>query len=115
MAMMAFSLSLILLSALIIPPLLRTRKRTRNLSQSHTERILVLGASSGIGKEIALQYASSGKRICLVGRKKDQLEEAAEECKGLGVESVVSFVGDISSVEDMLRLREVLESGKCVC
>ncbi|KAK7047186.1 hypothetical protein VNI00_006852 [Paramarasmius palmivorus] len=113
MAMMAFALSLILLSgaALIIPPLLRTRKRIRNLPQSHTERILVLGASSGIGKEIALQYASSGRnRICLVGRKKDQLEEAAEECKGLGVESVVSFVGDISSVEDMLRLREVLES-----
>jgi NADP-dependent 3-hydroxy acid dehydrogenase YdfG len=39
---------------------------------------VVTGASSGIGKSIALALAGEGAQVCLVGRKLDTLEEVAK-------------------------------------
>lgn len=50
----------------------------------YRERVVVLGASSGTGKEIALQYAARGCRsIALVGRRGKLLEDVADECRRL--------------------------------
>ncbi|MEG1580003.1 MAG: SDR family NAD(P)-dependent oxidoreductase [Bacteroidaceae bacterium] len=39
------------------------------------KKILIIGATSGIGKEIALRYAETDAVIGLVGRREDKLEE----------------------------------------
>ena len=39
---------------------------------------VVTGASSGIGKAIALELAAEGAKVCLVGRKKESLDAVAK-------------------------------------
>ena len=50
--------------------------------------ILITGASSGIGRALAREYAAAGVRLTLVGRDAARLEAVAAECraKGAGVE-----------------------------
>ena len=42
-------------------------------------RVLVVGASSGIGREVARQAAAAGARVVLAARRADRLTEAAAE------------------------------------
>jgi short-subunit dehydrogenase len=43
---------------------------------------VVTGASSGIGKAIAVAIASAGGSVCLVGRNMERLKETAKSCRG---------------------------------
>lgn len=92
---------------------------------AHKERVIVLGATSGIGREVALQYARRGARVCIVGRRKELVDEVEGECTAqrnavLGIrgpiyeegKAVIGAVGDFTSAEDMVRLRELIEKGK---
>jgi NADP-dependent 3-hydroxy acid dehydrogenase YdfG len=45
---------------------------------------LVTGASSGIGRAIALALASVGARVCAVARRRDELEATANRATGTG-------------------------------
>ncbi|KAF5376862.1 hypothetical protein D9615_007287 [Tricholomella constricta] len=81
------------------------------------ERVLVLGASSGIGRSIANLYAERGARVCVVGRRRDKIEEVAEECRARGTLSsaygptrIIGVAADFADVEDMVRLRDTLET-----
>ncbi len=49
---------------------------------------LVSGASRGIGRGIAVGLAAEGVHVVLCARGRDELEEAAEEVRGHGVEAV---------------------------
>jgi len=46
------------------------------------ETVLVTGASSGIGRELARCFAAEGCRMILVARKRQALESLAEELRG---------------------------------
>jgi len=46
--------------------------------------IVITGASSGIGKELAIQYAKPGLDIAITGRNLDRLKEVSEECEEKG-------------------------------
>lgn len=43
------------------------------------KRVLVVGASSGIGREVGLQAARAGARVVLAARRLEQLREAARQ------------------------------------
>jgi short-subunit dehydrogenase len=66
---------------------------TREVS---TERVLVTGASGGIGYEFAKLFARDGYDLVLVSRKGNKLEEIARELKAAhGTRSAV-FAGDLA-------------------
>jgi NADP-dependent 3-hydroxy acid dehydrogenase YdfG len=53
------------------------------------KRVLVTGASSGIGRAIALAIGNSGGRVALCARRVDRLEKVAEEIRSSGGEAGV--------------------------
>lgn len=65
--------------------------------------VLVTGASSGIGKEIALLFAKEGARVVAVARRINKLEELVNSTIGYnGI--IIPFEGDVSKQEDMDKL-----------
>ena len=48
------------------------------------KKVFITGVSSGIGKELALEYAKKNYLIGLVARRNDLLNEVAKECNNLG-------------------------------
>ncbi len=62
--------------------------------------VAITGASTGIGRATALEFAKKGARLVLVARQKEKLDELARECAGLGSECLpVSLdVGDKGAV-----------------
>jgi NADP-dependent 3-hydroxy acid dehydrogenase YdfG len=50
------------------------------MTSLQNERILVLGASSGIGRETARLFAQAGAKVYASARREDRLEELAREC-----------------------------------
>jgi NADP-dependent 3-hydroxy acid dehydrogenase YdfG len=62
---------------------------------------VVTGASSGIGRGIAVALASVGATVCAVGRRRDALEETAEAVnKG----RFAIYVADLAADEQVARL-----------
>ena len=51
---------------------------------SMTQTVVITGASSGIGRSLALEYARNGARLGLLSIDHDALAEAAEKCRVLG-------------------------------
>lgn len=50
-------------------------------------KVVVSGASSGIGREIALAYARLGADVAVLARRVDRLEQVAKEIEELGVKA----------------------------
>ena len=53
------------------------------------KKVFITGVSSGIGKELALEYAKKNYLIGLVARRNDLLNEVAEECNNLGSKTIL--------------------------
>ena len=51
--------------------------------------VLITGASSGIGRESAIEFAKLGANIILVSRTKEKLEQVADELKKFNVTILV--------------------------
>lgn len=58
--------------------------------------ILLTGASSGIGRDLALQLGRHGARIMIVARREQPLSELSEQLISLGADSAIPIVGDIT-------------------
>jgi NADP-dependent 3-hydroxy acid dehydrogenase YdfG len=69
---------------------------------------VVTGASSGIGKAIALALAKPGAEVCLVARRRGALEGVAREAEGEGARSLI-FCADLTRDEDIHALHESLQ------
>ncbi|MGO4617565.1 SDR family oxidoreductase [Nocardia sp. 2YAB30] len=62
---------------------------------------LVTAASRGIGKAVAAELLSRGANVLITARKKEPLEEAATELRGLGYQGqVIALVGNSGVAED---------------
>jgi 3-oxoacyl-[acyl-carrier protein] reductase len=60
------------------------------------ERVLITGASSGIGKSTALVFADAGSELFLVARRTERLESVAEQCRSAGSPRVLLATADLS-------------------
>ncbi|GMK55520.1 hypothetical protein CspeluHIS016_0205760 [Cutaneotrichosporon spelunceum] len=74
------------------------------------ERVLLLGASSGVGKDLALAYAKRGAKIALVARRAAALETVKDECLALGLaaDRILVIPADIRSPPDLVAVRDTI-------
>ena len=68
--------------------------------------ILVTGASSGIGRAIAMECSRMGAKVWLTARNKDRLEETLNSMEHKELHGMV--LGDLSSAEDLTRIVDVV-------
>ncbi len=64
------------------------------------KRVLVVGASSGVGRGFALAASARGARVALVARSREGVEAAARECGP----DATAIVGDVTSSADCRRI-----------
>lgn len=69
------------------------------------KRILVTGASSGIGKAIAIESSKMGASVIITGRNEQRLKETYSQLEGNGHDLIVA---DLSINEDLNRLHKEL-------
>jgi NADP-dependent 3-hydroxy acid dehydrogenase YdfG len=67
--------------------------------------VLVVGASSGIGRETAIQFARQGARVMAAARREDRLGALKKE-----VPSIETAIVDAARLEEMERLARETES-----
>jgi len=73
------------------------------------KRVLVTGASSGIGEQLAYQYSKLGARIVITARRQAELEKVAEKCKELGAVHVYSVPADMGNPKDRVKVVKATE------
>jgi len=71
--------------------------------------VLVTGASSGIGKHIALEFARQGARLALVARNQAALNEVHLQIEKLG-QAVQAFPFDLTKIENIAALINKIEN-----
>jgi short-subunit dehydrogenase len=60
------------------------------------DAVVITGASSGIGRATAIEFAKKGSRLVLAARQIEKLEETAEECRRLGAPDVFCASVDVT-------------------
>lgn len=75
------------------------------MTDQHAPRtVVVVGATSGIGRSVAHQLAAQGARLVLAARSPETLEQTRQECVGRGAEDVLVVPTDVGvrdQVEDL--------------
>ncbi|MBU1071182.1 SDR family NAD(P)-dependent oxidoreductase, partial [Patescibacteria group bacterium] len=66
---------------------------------------VVTGASTGIGKAIAIELGKKGATVILVARRKDKLEETKKLIGDIGGKAVVfeADLSDINSINSLIQ------------
>ncbi|MFZ2970041.1 MAG: SDR family oxidoreductase [Minisyncoccia bacterium] len=73
---------------------------------------IITGASTGIGRAIAIKFASEGAKTILIARSKDGLEETLKIVKQAGGEGIL-FCLDLRSVDEIKKFaKQIKESEK---
>jgi NAD(P)-dependent dehydrogenase (short-subunit alcohol dehydrogenase family) len=67
--------------------------------------VVITGASSGLGRAAALEFARKGARVVLASRQADTLEDTARLCRAAGAETT-AVVTDVTREEDVAQLLE---------
>ncbi|XP_038057984.1 hydroxysteroid 11-beta-dehydrogenase 1-like protein [Patiria miniata] len=68
------------------------------------KRVVITGASTGIGEQIAYQYASLGARVLITARREAVLQQVVARCKELGAQEAFYLPLDMGKENDTRRL-----------
>jgi short-subunit dehydrogenase len=95
------------LASIIISHYILTQKKDRRRTlKPHNESVVIIGSSSGIGRECALQYASRGAKLILFARRQELLAAVQRECQDAGSPQVHVVAGDVTLEADLKRLAD---------
>ncbi|KAJ3000857.1 hypothetical protein HDV02_002320 [Globomyces sp. JEL0801] len=89
--LMALSSAWLIIPFTILGTILLTL-RNQPKPRKPSKKVVIIGASSGIGRDLAIRYAKSGASIVITSRRRDKLEEVAALCN----EDTFVFVGDMT-------------------
>ncbi|XP_072174265.1 hydroxysteroid 11-beta-dehydrogenase 1-like protein [Diadema setosum] len=64
------------------------------------KRVIVTGASTGIGEQLAYWYSRLGARVLVTARREAVLEQVAKRCKELGAQDASYIPLDMGRLED---------------
>lgn len=99
----------------------------------YKERVLILGASSGTGEQLALEYAARGcRQVVLVARRREVLEQVKAKCKDaavkgeewtmaqeapgweqhVGKERFFTVAADCTNPDDLIKIKQVVVQGE---
>lgn len=83
----------------------------RNAQARESHSILITGATSGLGRALALAYAKPGITLHLLGRSAERMNDVRMLCKekGAQVYSALIDVRDKESMESWVRAQDVLQ------
>jgi NADP-dependent 3-hydroxy acid dehydrogenase YdfG len=74
-------------------------KMNRNLHTFNGKVVIITGASSGIGKACAFEFADNGASVVLAARQENELKKTEEEIKMHGGDAM-SVKTDVRNIED---------------
>ncbi|WP_375481293.1 SDR family NAD(P)-dependent oxidoreductase [uncultured Jatrophihabitans sp.] len=72
-----------------------------------SKRIVIVGASSGIGLASAEAFARRGDRLLLVARDETALQQAATSCRTEGADDVVTLAADVGKEADVQHVADL--------
>lgn len=73
-------------------------------------KILITGASMGIGRELALAFAQEGAECILVARSADKLIQVAKEIQAVGAPAALPIQADVCNATDRAKLVEEIQN-----
>ena len=76
--------------------------------------VLVTGASSGIGRSLAILLGADGARLALVGRRRNALKETATECEKAGAQRTACFPCHLTDSAAIALVQAVIPGMKAV-
>lgn len=71
------------------------------------QRVLITGATSGLGREMALQCARAGAKVAVTGRRSERLQETLGEIQRAGGEGL-ALVGGVENLLEVKRHYETI-------
>ena len=77
----------------------------------HGKRVLITGATDGIGKQAAMEIAGMGATVTIVGRNEAKTRAVCSEIqKQTGSDQIDWLLGDLSSLADVRRIADEFRS-----
>jgi len=78
------------------------------MAERQRQRVLITGASAGIGRAATRAFVARGDQVIAVARQVDRLNELVEE---LGTDHVIPVAADVGDAESMQAMVAAVESG----
>lgn len=79
------------------------------MNRKEPQVVMITGASKGLGRSLALAFASQGAKLALCARGSAGLEAVKREAEAKGAASVLTVAADIASARDVERFVALTE------
>ena len=86
---------------------MKRNQKDGNKKPISEKTIVICGASSGIGRATALEFAGSGASVILAARRKEVLDQLAGECLAKGARAAHAIKADVTDAEQLAAVAEL--------